>query len=334
MANGKEIPQNLRKQLAVAVRSIHWSYAIFWSLSTTQQGVLEWREGYYNGDIKSRKTLQEMELKADQIGLHRSEQLRELYKSLLECETEQQAKKSSASLSLEDLTDAEWYYLVCMSFLFSSGQGLPGQALERGETIWLCNAQDADGKVFSRSLLAKGASIQTVVCFPHLGGIIEIGVTELVPEDSSLLQHIKVSLLDISKPVCSEKSSTVRHRMDDDREKVLQSWHFMDDGVQDSMHSSDCISQAFVNQEKGLLLVLLLVGIPSITNPAATCFSLLSLSLSSSFTSISISSSSFSSHPSSNSHKKKACLRSYTRSPRARTLCLLWPISWKAQPLR
>lgn len=42
MANGTQIhervPENLRKQFAVAVRSIKWSYAIFWSLSTTQQG--------------------------------------------------------------------------------------------------------------------------------------------------------------------------------------------------------------------------------------------------------------------------------------------------------
>lgn len=42
MSNGVKIqevvPENLRKQLSVAVRSIQWSYAIFWSLSTTQQG--------------------------------------------------------------------------------------------------------------------------------------------------------------------------------------------------------------------------------------------------------------------------------------------------------
>ena len=32
------VPENLSKQLAVAVRSIQWSYAIFWSLSARQQG--------------------------------------------------------------------------------------------------------------------------------------------------------------------------------------------------------------------------------------------------------------------------------------------------------
>lgn len=31
-------PDTLRKHLAVAVRSVQWSYAIFWSLSKTQQG--------------------------------------------------------------------------------------------------------------------------------------------------------------------------------------------------------------------------------------------------------------------------------------------------------
>ncbi|XWS35786.1 hypothetical protein CRYUN_Cryun20dG0025800 [Craigia yunnanensis] len=208
------VPENLRKQLAVTVRSIQWSYAIFWSLSVTQQGVLQWGDGYYNGDIKTRKTVQAVELKADKIGLQRSEQLRQLYESLLEGETDQ-TKRPSAALSPEDLSDAEWYYLVCMSFVFNPGQDLPGRALANGETIWLCNAQYADSEIFSRSLLAK-----TVVCFPYLGGLIELGVTELVPEDPNLLQHIKASLLDFSKPVCSEKSSSSPHNADDERDPV------------------------------------------------------------------------------------------------------------------
>nr|KJB41332.1 hypothetical protein B456_007G099300 [Gossypium raimondii] len=107
-----------------------------------------------------------------------------------------------------------------MSFVFTPGQGLPGKAFANGETIWLCNAQYADSKIFSRSLLAKSASIQTVVCFPYLGGVIELGVTELVPEDPNLLQHIKASLLDFSKPVCSEKSTPAPHNADDDKDPI------------------------------------------------------------------------------------------------------------------
>ncbi|KAJ1411809.1 hypothetical protein SESBI_20865 [Sesbania bispinosa] len=223
------VQDNMKKQLALALRSIQWSYAIFWSDSANQPGVLSWREGYYNGDIKTRKTSQGVELNSDQIGLQRSEQLRELFKSLKTAEINPQTKKPSATLSPEDLTDTEWYYLVCMSFVFNIGQGLPGRALANGQPIWLNNASSIDCKIFSRSLLAKlftiltvaqslnlsslfgfcsmnslgtiifshaqSGSIQTVVCFPFMEGVIELGTTEQVSEDLSLIQRIKTSFL-------------------------------------------------------------------------------------------------------------------------------------------
>ncbi|XP_021668380.1 transcription factor GLABRA 3 isoform X2 [Hevea brasiliensis] len=208
MAQEKVLEKNLKKQLALAVRSIQWSYAIFWSISATQPGVLEWGDGYYNGDIKTRKTIQSIELNADQLGLQRSEQLRELYESLSAGEGSPQARRPSVALSPEDLTDTEWYYLVCMSFVFNIGQGLPGRTLATGQPIWLCNAYYADSKIFSRSLLAKSASIQTVVCFPFLRGVVELGVTEMVLEDPSLIQHVKTSFLDIKCPTVATNTST------------------------------------------------------------------------------------------------------------------------------
>nr|AYP18839.1 transcription factor GL3.1 [Platanus x hispanica] len=213
MANGLQnqegVPENrLRRQLAFAIRSIQWSYAIFWSISTRQLGLLEWGDGYYNGDIKTRKTMQPMELNADQMGLQRSEQLRELYESLSAGDTNPQARRPSAALSPEDLTDAEWYYLVCMSFQFNPGQGMPGRSFANGQPIWLCNAHDADSKVFTRSLLAKSASIQTVVCFPFSGGVIELGVTEMVLEDPRIIQQVKTSFLEFPRLICSEQSTS------------------------------------------------------------------------------------------------------------------------------
>ena len=55
------------------------------------------------------KTVQTTELKADKIGLQRSEQLRELYLSLLEDETnqQQQARRPSAALTPEDLDSGD-----------------------------------------------------------------------------------------------------------------------------------------------------------------------------------------------------------------------------------
>ncbi|KAL8101889.1 hypothetical protein AgCh_033693 [Apium graveolens] len=169
---------------------------------------LEWDDGYYNGDIKTRKTVQAEELNADQLGLQRTEQLRELYESLLDAENNPQSARASAALSPEDLTDTEWYFLICMSFVFSIGQGLPGRSLAKNQTTWLGNANYADSKVFNRTLLAKSASIQTVVCFPYSDGVIELGTTELVSEDPSIVQHI-TSFLETPGAVVSNHSGYV-----------------------------------------------------------------------------------------------------------------------------
>ncbi|KFK42564.1 hypothetical protein AALP_AA1G011600 [Arabis alpina] len=210
MADDVEASRNirLREQLAVAVRSLQWSYAIFWSPSLIQNGGLEWGEGYYNGETKRRKN-KSYEAESE-YGVHRSKQLRNLYLCMLEGNTthghddDDNNTSGNVMLSPDDLSDEEWYYLVCMSYVFSPAQCLPGKALANGETIWLCNAQHSESKLFTRSLLARSASIQTVVCFPYLGGVIELGVTDLIAEDHNLVQHIKECLLETSKSDSSE----------------------------------------------------------------------------------------------------------------------------------
>uniref|UniRef100_A0A453CNR9 Transcription factor MYC/MYB N-terminal domain-containing protein n=2 Tax=Aegilops tauschii subsp. strangulata TaxID=200361 RepID=A0A453CNR9_AEGTS len=147
--------KQLSNQLAAAVRSINWSYAIFWSISTSRPGVLTWKDGFYNGEIKTRKVTSSADLTADQLVLQRSEQLRELYESLLSGQCDHRARRPAAALSPEDLGDAEWYYTVCMSYAFRLGQGLPGRSFASNEHVWLCNAQCADTKTFQRALLAK-----------------------------------------------------------------------------------------------------------------------------------------------------------------------------------
>lgn len=93
---------------------------MFYSKSSLFGRMLEWGDGYYNGDIKTKKAVQSIEL--IEMDLQRSKHLRELYKSLSAGDTTQQGKRPAA-LSPDDLTDAEWYYLVCMSFTFKHGQG-------------------------------------------------------------------------------------------------------------------------------------------------------------------------------------------------------------------
>ncbi|MFA1057472.1 hypothetical protein ACDI47_26510, partial [Klebsiella pneumoniae] len=134
--------------------------------------------GFYNGQIKT----------TNERVLHtqRSVQLRELYCSL-------SSGNSNQQVSPEDLTDDEWYYMLSMTSTFQPGQGLPGKCLASNQHVWLCNAQHADTKTFERALLAKTTSLKTVVCIPFMGGVLELGVSNLVLDDPDMVNWINTS---------------------------------------------------------------------------------------------------------------------------------------------
>ncbi|KAF3791677.1 hypothetical protein EJ110_NYTH13836 [Nymphaea thermarum] len=109
----------LQRQLQAVVQSVQWTYSVFWQVCP-QQGVLLWCDGHYNGTIK---TVQPMEVSREEACSQRSQQLLELYHSLSGGETNQPARRPCAALSPEDLTESEWFYLMCISFSFSPGVG-------------------------------------------------------------------------------------------------------------------------------------------------------------------------------------------------------------------
>ncbi|XWS36288.1 hypothetical protein CRYUN_Cryun20dG0072700 [Craigia yunnanensis] len=200
----------LQNMLQAAVQSVQWTYSLFWQICP-QQGILIWSDGYYNGAIKTRKTVQPTEVSAEEASLQRSQQLRELYESLSAEETNQPARRPCAALSPEDLTESEWFYLMCVSFSFPPGIGLPGKAYARRQHVWLTGANEVDSKTFARAILAK-----TVLCIPLLDGVLELGSTEKVQEDLGLVQHVKTFFTDHShnpnppppKPALSEHSTS------------------------------------------------------------------------------------------------------------------------------
>lgn len=205
-------PSNrLRNMLQAAVQSVQWTYSLFWQICP-QQGILVWSDGYYNGAIKTRKTLQPMEVSAEEAALQRSQQLRELYDSLSAGESNQTVRRPSAALSPEDLTESEWFYLMCVSFSFPPGVGLPGKAYARRQHVWLTGASEVDSKIFSRAILAKSARIQTVLCIAVHDGVVELGTTEKLQEDLELVQHVKTFFTDDiirnPKPALSEHSTS------------------------------------------------------------------------------------------------------------------------------
>ncbi|KAK8702148.1 hypothetical protein V6N13_020516 [Hibiscus sabdariffa] len=187
----------LRNMLQAAVQSVQWT-------------ILVWSDGYYNGEIKTRKTVQPVEVTSEEASLQRSQQLRELYDSLSAGETNQPVRRPFAALSPEDLTESEWFYLMCISFSFPPGVGLPGKAYARRQHVWLTGADEVDSKTFSRAILAK-----TALCIPLLDGVLELGTTEKVQEDLELIQRVKIFFMDQNppppKPALSEHSTSAAY---------------------------------------------------------------------------------------------------------------------------
>jgi len=97
---------------------------------------LVWAEGHYNGAIKTRKTTVAPGREEDQeaaAGRRRSRKLRDLYDSLAgqaaaaaaggRVVAVPVARRPSAALAPEDLTETEWFYLMCASYCFPPGIG-------------------------------------------------------------------------------------------------------------------------------------------------------------------------------------------------------------------
>ncbi|XP_073144705.1 transcription factor BHLH42-like isoform X2 [Henckelia pumila] len=197
----------LRSMLRTAVQSVDWTYSLFWQ-RCPQQGILVWGDGYYNGAINTRKTAEPTEVATEEAATRRSQHLRELYEALVTAESR---RPSSATLSPEDLTETEWFYLLSVSFSFPPGAGLPGKAFEKQRHVWLAGADEADSRICPRLILAKSSGIQTCVCIPILDGVVELGSIKWVEEDMGLIQYIKSIFGDqYSKPTISDYSASTR----------------------------------------------------------------------------------------------------------------------------
>ncbi|KAL1832852.1 hypothetical protein ACET3Z_002503 [Daucus carota] len=203
-----------QNMLQAAVQAVNWTYSLFWQLCTEKQRVLVWGDGYYNGAIKTRKTVNSVEVSTEEASLERSQQLRELYDSLSTGDLNNPSRRPAA-LSPEDLTESEWFYLMCVSFSFPLGVGLPGKAYVKRQHLWLKGANEASSKHFTRAILAKSAGVQTVVCIPLLDGVVELGTTDKVEEKLEFIEQVKSYFINCNnqathppKPALSEHSTS------------------------------------------------------------------------------------------------------------------------------
>jgi len=187
-----------RLQTLVETASIVWTYAIFWQVSYDSSGAIQlcWGDGYYKG---SRNTEEDERLRmrsrltvspADQE--LRKKVLRDLHSMISGSDEGNQQDNSSVSVD-EEVTDAEWFYLISMMQSFLSGFGVPGTAFSTGAHVWIVGAERLRVSNCDRARQAHDLGIQTLVCVPIQGGVVEFGSTEDIVENWLFLEQVNRS---------------------------------------------------------------------------------------------------------------------------------------------
>ncbi|KAK9749403.1 hypothetical protein RND81_02G123600 [Saponaria officinalis] len=89
-------------------------------------------------------------------------------------------------------------------------------------------------------------ALQTVICFPCMGGVIELGSTELMSEDVELIERILKTSPELAKPVCSKISSSAPYSTEYDRNHLVDvlpsidftADHIFDTEIENVVHQS------------------------------------------------------------------------------------------------
>ncbi|XP_024994564.1 transcription factor MYC2-like [Cynara cardunculus var. scolymus] len=184
--NQDTLQQRLQGLIDTARES--WTYAIFWQSSVvdyTGSPVLGWGDGYYKGEVNKPKTKPSETSLAEQQ--YRKKVLREL-NSLI---SGSQAPESDAVD--EEVTDTEWFFLISMTQSFVNGNGLPGQAAFSNQSVWVAGRDRLMASHCERARHGQGFGLQTIVCIPATDGVIELGSTELIFQNSDVMKKVRLS---------------------------------------------------------------------------------------------------------------------------------------------
>ncbi|KAA8522053.1 hypothetical protein F0562_012633 [Nyssa sinensis] len=183
--NQETLQQRLQTLIEGARES--WTYAIYWQSSVVDfsgASTLGWGDGYYKGEEdKGKRKTASSQSAAEQE--HRKKVLREL-NSLIS------GSSASADDAVdEEVTDTEWFFLVSMTQSFVNGSGLPGQAFN-SVPIWVTGKERLAGSSCERARQGQVFGLQTMVCIPSASGVVELGSTELIFQNSDLVNKVRV----------------------------------------------------------------------------------------------------------------------------------------------
>ncbi|XP_031248750.1 transcription factor MYC2-like [Pistacia vera] len=182
--NQETLQQRLQQLIEGARES--WTYAIFWQSSCDYSGasLLGWGDGYYKGEGDKGKAKLKTSSAVEQE--HRKKVLREL-NSLIS------GSMAPTDDSVdEEVTDTEWFFLVSMTqSFFVNGGGLPGQAFFSSSPIWVCGPERLMNSGCERARQGQVFGLQTMVCIPLANGVVEVGSTEVIVQNSDLMNKVR-----------------------------------------------------------------------------------------------------------------------------------------------
>ncbi|KAK6918194.1 Myc-type, basic helix-loop-helix (bHLH) domain [Dillenia turbinata] len=174
-------PQSIQQRLHLMVqnRPEWWAYAIFWESSSDHNGrvFLSWGDGLFQGARNKHNMV-----KPDPAGQKR---VMKGFQALL-------AKNPDLGGSIDgDVSDTEWFYMTSMAQSFSTGEGVIGKAFSSGSLVWVSGRHELQFYNCERAKEAEIHGMQTLVCIPTIGGVLELGSCEIVRENWSLVQQAK-----------------------------------------------------------------------------------------------------------------------------------------------
>jgi len=202
IAAGHEASPTLQHHLQFILQSRPewWVYAIFWRTSKDSDGrvVFSWGDGHFRGTkeagVASKAEEQQPKRKAITKG----------FQALFDEDMDVDR------LVLDGhVTDSEWFYTVSVTRSFALGDGVLGRAYSCGAYIWLTGYDELQFYECERVEEARMHGFRTLVCVSTSRGVVELGSTDVINEDWSLVPLVKSlfgSETITSSPVCNEEN--------------------------------------------------------------------------------------------------------------------------------
>ncbi|XP_072957532.1 transcription factor bHLH14-like [Typha angustifolia] len=180
-----------RLQCLLSSRPEWWAYAIFWRPSSNDvdssgRALLSWGCGHFRGSRDADAPIVER---------------------MLPRGGPKDLDQADHVIDGCGVTDVEWFYVVSLSRSFPTGDMavVPTSAFGTMTPVWLAGTQALQASGCSRAREAQMHGLETLVCIPTTEGVLELGSSDLIPENWNLIQQARAVLAPSGLPTARKE---------------------------------------------------------------------------------------------------------------------------------